>query len=234
MYRAVVLTSLVVLLLAAAGVAIAGGSRGGDSTVPPAPQNTSLEPTVVQNQETSAPGDTSSKPDAAEDTSEPDINTEPTVGETAELTATEPVQQTPAPSSKPAKVSGKGLVRPEHATKTSENSEPEERGNEREHGRGAGQQKVTLCHKGKNTITVGDPAREAHLRHGDTVGPCQSEGAAPEPSEKKLGPGEAQGGDGSSGNGQDKVTLCHKGKTLMVGGPAKEAHLRHGDSLGPC
>jgi hypothetical protein len=32
--------------------------------------------------------------------------------------------------------------------------------------------KVTICHKGKNTITVGKAAVPAHLRHGDTVGPC--------------------------------------------------------------
>lgn len=32
--------------------------------------------------------------------------------------------------------------------------------------------KVTLCHKGKNTITVGAPAVDAHLAHGDTLGPC--------------------------------------------------------------
>ena len=32
--------------------------------------------------------------------------------------------------------------------------------------------KVTICHKGKQTITVAAPAVEAHLRHGDTLGPC--------------------------------------------------------------
>jgi hypothetical protein len=32
--------------------------------------------------------------------------------------------------------------------------------------------KVTLCHKGKKTITVGAPAAKAHLRHGDKLGPC--------------------------------------------------------------
>lgn len=34
-----------------------------------------------------------------------------------------------------------------------------------------GKQKVVICHKGK-TITVGKPAAKAHLRHGDTLGPC--------------------------------------------------------------
>jgi hypothetical protein len=35
-----------------------------------------------------------------------------------------------------------------------------------------GKTKVTLCHKGKKTITVGAPAAKAHMRHGDKVGPC--------------------------------------------------------------
>jgi len=34
--------------------------------------------------------------------------------------------------------------------------------------------------------------------------------------------------------GKTKVTLCHKGKTITVGAPAARAHLRHGDTLGPC
>lgn len=32
--------------------------------------------------------------------------------------------------------------------------------------------KVTICHKGKNTITVSQNAVNAHLAHGDTMGPC--------------------------------------------------------------
>ena len=32
--------------------------------------------------------------------------------------------------------------------------------------------KITICHKGKNTITVSVNAWPAHLRHGDTEGPC--------------------------------------------------------------
>ena len=34
--------------------------------------------------------------------------------------------------------------------------------------------------------------------------------------------------------GQKKVRICHKGQTLEVAEPAVEAHLRHGDTLGPC
>jgi hypothetical protein len=32
--------------------------------------------------------------------------------------------------------------------------------------------KQTICHKGKNTITVSVHALPAHKAHGDTVGPC--------------------------------------------------------------
>lgn len=37
---------------------------------------------------------------------------------------------------------------------------------------GYGQEKVTLCHKGNNTLTVGAPAAQAHYNHGDTPGAC--------------------------------------------------------------
>jgi hypothetical protein len=32
--------------------------------------------------------------------------------------------------------------------------------------------KVVICHKG-NTIEVAEPAVNAHLNHGDTIGACQ-------------------------------------------------------------
>jgi hypothetical protein len=41
-----------------------------------------------------------------------------------------------------------------------------------------GQRRVVICHKTgsrtnpQHTITVGQPAVAAHLRHGDTLGPC--------------------------------------------------------------
>jgi hypothetical protein len=38
----------------------------------------------------------------------------------------------------------------------------------------------------------------------------------------------------SERGGDQKVTLCHKGKTITVGAPAQEAHERHGDSPGAC
>jgi hypothetical protein len=80
--------------------------------------------------------------------------------------------------------------------------------------------KVTICHRTgskKNpfrTIRVSRNAVKAHLRHGDTVGPCST---AP-------------------------FTLCHKAKgkdkvkaTVKVkGSKAAARHLRHGDKLGKC
>lgn len=32
----------------------------------------------------------------------------------------------------------------------------------------------------------------------------------------------------------NKAAVCHKGKTLYVGEPAVDAHLKHGDYAGPC
>lgn len=34
--------------------------------------------------------------------------------------------------------------------------------------------------------------------------------------------------------GKQKVTLCHKGKTITVGKPAAAAHVKHGDFVGTC
>ena len=35
---------------------------------------------------------------------------------------------------------------------------------------------VTLCHKGTETITVDASAKETHLAHGDSLGPCEKSG----------------------------------------------------------
>ena len=263
MHRAVVLTTLVVLLLAVAGVSAAQESGiflgGPNSDVPPGsttPERTSLEAPVAEDPETtSALPDPSSKPEDGEVTSKPTVVTESTAGEIEEPAVVAPAEEkTLSPGSnnvgKPEN-SVMGVGKPEHAGKPLDiserqprdddvghpvNGEPEERGTEEEHGSGAGQEKVTLCHKGK-TITVGAPALEAHLAHhvGDSKGACQTGEAESEPSEETEEPEAANDGRGGGGGGQDKVTLCHKGKkTLTVGAPAQEAHLRHGDILGTC
>jgi hypothetical protein len=67
-------------------------------------------------------------------------------------------------------------------------------------------------------------------------------GAAPPPGKgKPSDPGKPaavaakkQNGPSARQYGQPKVTLCHKGKTIRVAEPARRAHLRHGDTAGPC
>jgi hypothetical protein len=40
--------------------------------------------------------------------------------------------------------------------------------------------------------------------------------------------------DTGAGPAPKKVTLCHKGQTLELPEAAVQAHLNHGDTLGPC
>lgn len=47
----------------------------------------------------------------------------------------------------------------------------------------------------------------------------------------------APGGKGKGkgkGKGQEKVSVCHKGKTITVAKPALKKHLKHGDTRGEC
>jgi hypothetical protein len=239
MYRVVVLTTLVILLSVIVGVSVAQESRtfaGGPNGEDP-PGSTMLEQTSI--------GTTG--PEVREDTSKRTIVAGPTVGEPEKPAAASPGEETPGSndSGKPGN-SGRKIGKPEHAGKAPSagkpraevghhgNGEPEEPGNEVGHGRGAGQRKVTLCHKGRKTLTVGSPALAAHLRHDDTQGGCRGEVPGAKPSGVTKGP-EAAKNDGGGSGGPDKVILCHKNKnTLAVGAGAQAAHLRHGDSPGAC
>jgi hypothetical protein len=136
---------------------------------------------------TSALPGASSEPKVGEDVSEPKVVSKPTVGETEKPTVAASGEETLPPGSnnvrKPAK-SGKGVGKPAFVGKVPSigklpddvghpaNGKPQERGNEVEHGRGGSQQKVTLCHKNKNTLTVGAQSQAAHMRHGDSLGAC--------------------------------------------------------------
>src|SRR5918995_1065335 len=255
MYRAVVLTTLVLLLLAVAGVSaaqdsgiFAGGPNSDDPPGSTTQERTSFEATMAEETMTSALPGASSEPKVGEDVSEPKVVSKPTVGETEKPTAAAPGEETLPPGSnnvgKPAD-SGRGVGKPAFVGKAPNignppdevdhpaNGKPEVRGNEIEHGRGGGQQKVTLCHKKDKTLTVGAPALAGHQRHGDTQGACETDGSGSELSGETIEPEAAKNGGGGSG-GQDKVPLCHKNKTLTVGAQAQEAHLRHGDSPGTC
>src|SRR5215217_7980313 len=256
MHRAVVLTTLVLLLLAIAGVSaaqdggiFAGGPNSDDPQGSTTQEKTSFEATVAEDTMASALPGASSEPKGGKDASEPAVVSKPTVGETEKPTAAAPSEQTLPPSSnnigKPTK-SGRGVGKPALVGKAPNignppdevdhpaNGKPEGRGNEVEHGRGGGQQKVPLCHKNK-TLTVGAPALAAHQRHGDTQGACETEGAGSELSGETMKPEAAKNGGGGGSGGQDKVILCHKNKnTLTLGTQAQAAHLRHGDILGAC
>jgi hypothetical protein len=197
MQRAVVLTTIVLLLLAGAGVAVAGGPSGDEPGALTTPEMTSFESTVVEAPETTAPGASSSKPledDVEEETSadipEPTVVSEPTVGEPEAPTAGGRIKEMPALDSKvgegrgiaeavwersvgKAGDNGRSVGKPKQAGQPLDVGKPKGRGGEVEHGLAQGQQKVTLCHKDKNTITVGAPAVDAHLaHHGDWLGAC--------------------------------------------------------------
>ena len=196
MQRAVVLTTFVLLLLAVAGVAAAGGPGGDNPGVLTTPEITSFGSTVAEEPETTVPGASSSKlleddveEETEEDVSEPTVIADPTVGEPEASTAGDRIKEKPALDSKigegrtiaeavwersigPAGEKGKSVGKPEHAGKPLDVGQPQGRGGEVEQGGAQGPHKVTLCHKGKNTITVGAPAVDAHLAHLDSLGAC--------------------------------------------------------------
>jgi hypothetical protein len=253
MYRAVVLTTLVLLLLALAGVSVAqdgrifaGEPNSDDPLESTTPEQTSFEATGSEDTTTSPLPGASSEEEDRQNTSEPTVITEPTVVEPEKPAVAPTRQETPTPATNAVGNPGDGgraVGKAEHAVKASDpaagsaeigqhaNGKPVGRGNEVEPGRGG--QKATLCHKGKNTLTVGAPALVAHLRHDDTRGACQGEVSGQKPSGETMGTEAAKNGEGG-GEGKEKVVLCHKNKTLTVGAPAQEAHLRHGDSPGAC
>ena len=49
-------------------------------------------------------------------------------------------------------------------------------GGDDDDGEVGGNGRITICHKGRNTITISQSALSAHLGHGDYVGVCQSNG----------------------------------------------------------
>jgi hypothetical protein len=257
MYRAVVFTTLVLLLLAVAGVSVAqdGQMFSGEPNSDDPPESTSLEQTSLEatgleDTTTSPPAGASTETEDPQNITVPPVVTEPTVGKTEKPPAAAPVEETPPPGpkdvvSKPGD-SDSAVGKPAHAGEAPNgggppvevvpqgNDKPEEPGNEAEPGRSAGQPKAVLCHKANNkTLTVGSPALDAHLRHGDARGACQGGVSGPEPPGETMGAETASNGAGG-GSSPDKVVLCHKGKSLTVGAGAQEAHLRHGDSLGAC
>ncbi|QDI88895.1 hypothetical protein Nisw_04845 [Candidatus Nitrosopumilus sp. SW] len=92
-------------------------------------------------------------------------------------------------------------------------------------------EKVTICHKGKNTITISTNALLAHLNHGDTKGNCTNDVSSNSFS-TVTSPVTPQ-----ITFSNEKVDVCHNGKaTLSLPGNAARHHLEHHDDdyLGQC
>ena len=92
-------------------------------------------------------------------------------------------------------------------------------------------EKVTICHKGKNTITISANAVSAHLNHGDTTGKCTD----PVPTNSfstfttSIAP--------QTTFSNERVEICHNGKvTLSLPGNAARHHMENHDDdyLGQC
>lgn len=115
----------------------------------------------------------------------------------------------------------------------------------------ADSKKTYVCHippgnpANAHTIHVGNPAVDAHLAHGDSLGQCDSVLTpvdGPKNCKGKGPKGKKSIQDVVKKDGQGwKVTICHlppgnpeNAHTLSVGAPAVRAHLAHGDKLGAC
>ncbi len=97
-----------------------------------------------------------------------------------------------------------------------------------------------------HTVTVDENAAPLLENEGATPGPCNCVVGDSDDSDDSEGgdSGDSDDSDGDgpgTGNGQEKVTICHippgnpeNAHTITVAQPAVNAHLAHGDTLGPC
>ena len=193
MRRAIVFATLIVLLFAVAGVTVAredtSGTQAGGPTESTAPGSAGPELTAPEatSPETTAP-ETTVRDDADEPSertaASPDPAPEQPREHEKETTgvrnyggnqgnnrierAGEPVH---AQAGRGGGIPGpKG--KPERPVKPPVEKKPDDGGEVGEERAGGNPGKVIICHKGRVTISVGAPARPAHLRHGDSLGPC--------------------------------------------------------------
>jgi hypothetical protein len=185
MYRVVVLTTLVLLLLAVVGVSVAREGRifseSNRDDIPGStmPELTSFEVTGPEGTTTSQAPGASSETDDRQDVPEPTVVTEPTPG-TNDVGKPGHVGKAPDLGRSRDEVVPHGNGWPGvHPQKRVHERGPGPTGKatgveaaRNGKGGGGGRDKVVLCHKNK-TLTVGAPARAAHLRHGDSLGACR-------------------------------------------------------------
>ena len=104
-------------------------------------------------------------------------------------------------------------------------------------------EKVLICHypsgdvdKG-NTLEIAADAVDAHLAHGDTLGPCPTSTPLPTPTDTPA-PAPTDTPAPAPTNTPvvvEKVTICHNEKnTIEVDADAVASHLEHGDTVGAC
>ena len=87
--------------------------------------------------------------------------------------------------------------------------------------------KVTVCHKGKNTLSISENAQPAHLNHGDYLGKCSNSYSSSNPTPVSYP---------TPTSTTEKIAVCHNDKTtLHLQSQAVRAHLaNHDDYLGEC
>ncbi len=178
MYRAVVLTTLTLLLLAITGVTVARESTFGPewdsqtestvqdltTTIGEPTTTTTGEPTDAADEETTG-GSEPAGGSVIEESTEPEAD-EPEISEVPEITEEQATGSRVENVGEPEGVGkGKGL-----GGKPLGNGKIKDEAGEASGGED--QEKVMVCHKGKKTLTVGGPAADAHLRHGDALGAC--------------------------------------------------------------
>ena len=111
-----------------------------------------------------------------------------------------------------AEESGEPVGKAKGSDKAGKGGQPE---NAERAGDEGGQRKITVCHKGEKTLTVGATAEHAHPRHGGSGVAYGGEGAGDE-----EGREEDAGNPGASGRGRRKE------REDMPSGPRGRARLR--------
>ena len=183
MRRAVILATLTCILFAVAGVTVAGentftsGSQDGDQTESTvagrtAPEATVPETTVAEDVEKPIEGTEEATVVVHEEPKEPGEG-DPGAGNYGGIQNDNSIEKTGEPTGKPGKPKhahgGKKYGNPRVAGKPPATGRPDHAKEKRFDGNPG---KVTICHKNRVTISVGAPAKPAHLRHGDRLGAC--------------------------------------------------------------
>ena len=189
MRRAVILATLTCILFAVAGVTAATESTSTsssqdqyqtESTVPESrgPERTAPEATVPEDVEKPDERTVEATVVVPEEPKEPGKG-DPGAGNYDGIQDDNGIEEVGEPAAgRPGKPEhargGKKYGRPRVVGKPSGKSRPDTGRPEDAGARGfdGNPGKVTLCHKDRVTISVGAPAKPAHLRHGDNLGAC--------------------------------------------------------------